>query len=51
MLFTVIVDLQAFLLFYTLLVVFMSNYMSVIGLGNPNVDGIYRDHCIGNWKG
>lgn len=29
----------------------MSNYMSVLGLGNPNVDGIYRDHCIALWEG
>lgn len=50
MLFTVIIDLQPFLLFYTLLCLFMSNYMAVLGLGNPNVDGVYRDSCIETWE-
>jgi|APSaa5957512535_1039671.scaffolds.fasta_scaffold64824_1 hypothetical protein len=51
MIFVVVVDLQAFLFFYVLLVIFMSNYMSVLGLGNPNVDGIYRDSVISQWEG
>jgi len=43
MIFQVFQDLMPFLLFYTILIVFMALYFGILGLGNYNVDGIYRD--------
>jgi len=50
MIFQVVIDLMPFLLFYTILIIFFSLYFGILGLGNYNVDGIYRDSVIANWK-
>lgn len=50
MIFNVVSDLSRFLLFYSILVVFMSNFFAVLGLGNFNVDGKYRDGVISAWE-
>lgn len=39
MIFTVVADLQAFLLFFTILVFVYAMIFAVIGAGNPNVPG------------
>jgi hypothetical protein len=50
MIFNVVSDLSRFLLFYTILVVFMSNFFAVLGLGNFNVNGKYRTSVINTWQ-
>ena len=42
MLFQVTNDLQAFLLFYAILIFCFSQYFSVLGVANPSVEGEYR---------
>ena len=43
MIFTVVADLQAFLLFFTLLVLVFGFIFAVIGAGNPYVPGAFKD--------
>jgi len=43
MIFQVFLDLMPFLLFYLILIVFFSLYFGILGLGNYNVEGTYRD--------
>jgi hypothetical protein len=50
MIFNVVTDLSRFLLFYAILVVFMSNFFAIIGLGNFNVQGKYRTSVIDAWQ-
>lgn len=50
MIFQVCIDLMPFMLFYFILIIFFSLYFGVLGLGNFNVDGIYRDSVIAAWK-
>ena len=50
MIFNVCVDLLPFLLFYTILLWFSSNFFAILGLGNFNVDGKYRNDVIDFWK-
>jgi len=37
------------LLFFLILIVFFSLYWGVLGLGNFNVDGVYRDQVKAAW--
>ena len=39
-----------FLFFYGILIVFMAIYYGVLGLGNYNVKGPYRDSVVAAWK-
>ena len=39
-----------FLFFYGILIVFMALYYGVLGLGNYNVKGPYRDSVVAAWK-
>jgi hypothetical protein len=43
MIFTVVADLQAFLLFFTLLILIFGFIFAVLGAGNPNQPGKFRD--------
>ena len=43
MIFTVVADLQAFLLFFTLLILVFGFIFAVIGAGNPYIPGEFKD--------
>ena len=51
MIFNVCFDLLPFLLFYTILCWFSSNFFAILGLGNFNVDSVYRTNVIKAWEG
>jgi hypothetical protein len=39
-----------FLFFYSILIIFMALYYAVLGLGNFNVEGPYRDSVVEAWE-
>jgi len=50
MIFNVCWDLLPFLLFYTILLWFSSNFFAILGMGNFNVQGKYRTDVIKYWE-
>ena len=44
MIYTVIADLQVFLLFFTILIVLFAQIFAVLGVGNPKQDGAFQDY-------
>lgn len=43
MIYTVIADLQVFLLFFSILIVLFAQIFAVLGVGNPKQDGDFQD--------
>ena len=41
----VVFDLRVFLLFYVILIVLFSMIFAVLGLGNPNIEGDFKEHA------
>lgn len=44
MIYTVIADLQVFLLFFSILIVLFAQIFAVLGVGNPNQDNAFKDY-------
>lgn len=44
MIYTVIADLQVFLLFFTILIVLFAQIFAVLGVGNPKQEGAFQDY-------
>lgn len=49
MIFQVVIDLLPFMLFYLILIIFFSLYFGILGLGNFNVAGVYRESVKEQW--